>query len=88
MVSSIFVKLVLGFVVDGIRGMLDTLKKGKSKVVEKGHTVILGWTDRCPALIKEIALACESEGGGTICILAEQDRQELESEKAAYLTKG
>ena len=78
---------MLGFVVDGIRNMLDALKKGKSKVVERGHTLILGWTDRCPALIKEIALACESEGGGTICILAEQDRQVLEAEKDTYLSK-
>jgi len=88
MVGIFFFATVLGVVVDGISGMLETLKKGKSKVIESDHTVILGWTDRCPALIKEIALACESEGGGTVCVLAEQDRQELEAEKNQYLTKG
>jgi len=82
-----FFATVFGFVVDAVRELMDTLNKGKSKVVESGHTLILGWTDRCPALIKEIALACESEGGGTICILAEQDKLALEAEMRYNLSK-
>jgi hypothetical protein len=85
--GTLFFASVLGYIVDQVRELMYTLNKGKSKVVESGHTLILGWTDRCPALIQEIALACESEGGGVVCILAGQDRQDLENEVKVNLNK-
>jgi hypothetical protein len=82
-----FFATVLGFVVDNVRGLMDSLKQGKSLVVESDHILILGWTDRCPALLKEIALACESEGGGTVVVLAEGEKSDLETTMHHCLTK-
>jgi precorrin isomerase len=82
-----FFATVLGFVVDNVREIMDALKKGKSVVVERDHVLILGWTDRCPALLREIALACESDGGGTVVILAEEEKMTLEAELTAHLSK-
>jgi hypothetical protein len=82
-----FFATVLGFVVDNVREIMENLKKGRTMVAENGHVLILGWTDRCPALLKELALACESEGGGTVVILAEANKVSLEAEMRNYLSK-
>lgn len=54
--------LLLGLVSDTIATFFDSLKKGKADVIERGHTLILGWNDRVLPIIKEIALANDSEG--------------------------
>lgn len=38
--------MMLGLVSDGISDKFDSLRKGKSEVVEKNHTLILGWSDK------------------------------------------
>ena len=54
--------LMVGLVTDGISEYVDDLKKGKSRVLERDHTLILGWSDKVPPLVNELALANESEG--------------------------
>ena len=76
----LMIAILVGFVVDSVRELMISLKKGTSTVIEEGHVLILGWTDRCPALLRELALACESEGGGTVVILSELEKGHLESE--------
>ncbi len=39
--------LMIGIIADGVSGGLDALNQGKSRVVESGHSLILGW--RCAA---------------------------------------
>lgn len=76
----LFFAALVGFVVDKIRSRMEELKKGKSRVIETGHYLILGWTDKSFTLLVELALAMESEGGGVIVILAEREKDELELE--------
>ena len=59
---------------------MDDLKKGKSKVIEKGHYLVLGWTDKSIQLLYELALSFESSGGGVIVVLAEHEKVEMEFE--------
>ena len=44
---------MMGLVSDGIASKMDELKKGKSDVLENGHTLILGWNDKV-TLVKEL----------------------------------
>ena len=60
-----FSATLLGFVVDAIRSKMEELRKGKSIVMEKNHTVILGWTDKMFSLIKELCTANETQADGT-----------------------
>lgn len=70
--------LMIGIISDAIGEKVDEMKKGKSRVIESGHTLMLGWNDKSLAIIQQIAFANESEGGGVIVVLAEQDKEELE----------
>ncbi|KAH7298873.1 hypothetical protein KP509_25G062400 [Ceratopteris richardii] len=70
--------LMLGLVSDAISEKVDSLKKGKSEVIESGHTLILGWSDKLGSLLKQLAIANESLGGGVVVVLAERDKEEME----------
>lgn len=39
LVGILYFSVIMGFVVDGIRDKMDSLKKGKSRIAEDGHTV-------------------------------------------------
>ncbi|POM75264.1 Ion channel, partial [Phytophthora palmivora] len=68
----LYFSVIMGFVVDGIRAKMDTLKKGKSNVAEQKHT---------------ICLANASESGGVVVVLAEIDKEELEAELESQMRK-
>ncbi|KAL7517511.1 hypothetical protein ACHAWX_002430 [Stephanocyclus meneghinianus] len=76
--GMIIFALMIGIISDSIGEKVDDLKKGKSRIIESGHSVLLGWNDKSLAIIQQIALANESEGGGTIVVLAESDKEMLE----------
>ncbi|XP_031382105.1 ion channel CASTOR-like isoform X1 [Punica granatum] len=70
--------MMLGLVSDAISEKFDSLRKGRSEVVEQHHTLILGWSDKLGSLLNQLAIANESLGGGTIVVMAEQDKEEME----------
>ncbi|MCO5568793.1 hypothetical protein L7F22_022493 [Adiantum nelumboides] len=74
--------LMLGLVSDAISEKVDSLKKGKSEVIESGHTLILGWSDKLGSLLKQLAIANQSLGGSVVVVLAERDKEEMELEIA------
>ncbi|KAJ1459338.1 hypothetical protein M885DRAFT_511226 [Pelagophyceae sp. CCMP2097] len=83
----LYLSTVLGIVVDVIREKMDLLKVGKA-VMERGHTVILGWSDRAPLIVAELILANESEGGGVVVILAEGPSKEAIEAELLHRFKG
>ncbi|GLT97042.1 hypothetical protein SLE2022_146280 [Rubroshorea leprosula] len=70
--------MMLGLITDAISEKVDSLRKGKSEVIEKNHVLILGWSDILGSLLKQLAIANQSEGGGVVVVLAERDKQEME----------
>ncbi|NER04807.1 MAG: hypothetical protein F6K17_20495, partial [Okeania sp. SIO3C4] len=82
-VLTIFVGLVLfsslvAFITQEFESRLTLLKKGKSLVVEKNHTLILGFNDRIVDIITELVIANESESDAVIVILSEQDKEQMD----------
>jgi hypothetical protein len=77
--------LLLGIVSDTIGAKMDDLRRGRSDVLETGHTLILGWSDKLLPIIRQLALANESEGGGVVVILAERDKEEMDEQVSTYL---
>uniref|UniRef100_K3WEL4 CASTOR/POLLUX/SYM8 ion channel conserved domain-containing protein n=1 Tax=Globisporangium ultimum (strain ATCC 200006 / CBS 805.95 / DAOM BR144) TaxID=431595 RepID=K3WEL4_GLOUD len=85
LIGILYFSVIMGFVVDGIRDKMDSLKKGKSRVAEENHTLMLGWTDKSISLIRQICLANASEKGGVVVVLAEAEKEELEAELESHL---
>ncbi|XP_010650720.1 ion channel CASTOR isoform X2 [Vitis vinifera] len=70
--------MMLGLVSDAISEKLDSLRKGRSEVVEQNHTLILGWSDKLGSLLNQLSIANESLDGGIVVVLAERDKEEME----------
>lgn len=74
--------MMLGLVSDSISEKVDSLRKGKSEVIESNHILILGWSDKLGSLLKQLAIANKSLGGGVVVVLAERDKEEMEMDIA------
>lgn len=48
--------MMLGLVTDAISEKFDSLRKGKSEVVKKDHTLILGWSAKLVRILKHVFL--------------------------------
>lgn len=80
-VGGIFViSTLIGVLATGLEAKLDDLRKGRSRVVETGHTVILGWSYQIFTLVSELVLANENQPRACIVILGDKDKVEMEDE--------
>lgn len=73
-IGGIFIGLLTG----GIQNRIRNLRKGRSLVVEQGHTVILGWSQHIFQLITELVEANQNKDDACIVVLAEKDKVEME----------
>ena len=84
------VSALIGVLASGLEGRLNDLRRGRSRVVEAGHTVILGWSPQVFTLVSELAFANrqrrDDRGSATsghnacVVILADKDKVEMEEE--------
>lgn len=72
------VSALIGVIATGLDNKLLELRKGRSVVVEKDHTVILGWSDAVFTILSELALANASKHRPAIVVLADQDKVDME----------
>jgi ion channel POLLUX/CASTOR len=85
---------LIGVLASGLEQRLTELRRGRSRVLENGHTVILGWSPQVFTILNELAIANHnlsnhrkpaqggSEIGRSACvaILADRDKLEMEEE--------
>jgi voltage-gated potassium channel Kch len=83
----LFTSILIGILVTGIQSRLENLRKGRSLVVESGHTVILGWSQQIFTVISELVTANENQRRSSIVILADRDKVEMEDEIRARVPK-
>lgn len=82
--AGIFIfSTLIGVLSSGIEGKLDELRKGRSQVLEKDHTIILNWSPSIFDVIAELVVANRSRKRPRIVIMANRDKVEMEDEIAA-----
>ena len=54
------------FSADALGAKVDDLKSGRGAVLESGHFLILGWSDKILPLLEQICMGCEDAGGATV----------------------
>lgn len=74
------ISILIGTISSGIDEKLDELKKGRSRVLETNHTLILGWSEKVFSIILEIIEANSNQKNPSIVILADRDKVEMEDE--------
>jgi voltage-gated potassium channel Kch len=68
----------IGVINNGIEGKLEELRKGRSRVIETGHTVILGWSEQVFSIISELVLANANQPRSCLVILGDVDKIAME----------
>ena len=83
--TSIFVlSSLIGIITTGIGVKLEDLRKGRSKVIERNHTVILGWSPQIFQVISELVAGNQNQKGACIVVLADRDKVQMEDEIGDY----
>jgi hypothetical protein len=75
LIGVVMLSSLIAFITTALDQKLQELRKGHSKVVENGHTLILGWNERVIEILRELILANESEDDPCVVILSKQDKE-------------
>ncbi|MDP3207573.1 MAG: hypothetical protein Q8M65_00355, partial [Rhodoglobus sp.] len=81
----IIVASLIGIISGAFDSKVEELRKGRSRVIEKDHTLILGWNSKVFPIVSEICIANESRRGAVIVVLADRDKVEMEDELRAHV---
>ncbi len=71
---------LISLLTTGFRSKLDSLRKGRSRVIENDHTVILGWSEDIFTIISELIVANENKQRSCLVILSLKDKVEMEDQ--------
>ncbi|MFA0815727.1 MAG: hypothetical protein ACC608_08040 [Anaerofustis sp.] len=78
-VCGIFVtSILIGIISTGFEQKLYALRKGTSRVLESGHTVIIGFNDGIYTIISELIEAGENHAKNCIVVLGEEEKEVME----------
>jgi Trk K+ transport system NAD-binding subunit len=82
--AMIFLNLFIGIITSDMATTKEDEKRGKSKIMKKGHTLILGWSPNIFKVIEELIEANENKERAFIVILADYDKSQMEFEISEY----
>lgn len=75
----ILLSALIAFITTAMDQKINELKRGRSKVIEFEHTLILGWNEqRVIEILRELIMANESEEDACVVILADVDKEEMD----------
>lgn len=78
-IGGVFViSTLIGVLTSGIEGKMGELRKGRSRVIEKNHTVILGWSEQVYTILSELVAANSNQPDSCIVIMGDMDKVEME----------
>jgi Trk K+ transport system NAD-binding subunit len=69
---------LIGLIANAVDQKVEELRRGRSPVVESGHSLILGWSDQVPRIVSELVTANESEKYASVVVLAAAEKREME----------
>ncbi|MEU5216842.1 NAD-binding lipoprotein [Streptomyces sp. NPDC020807] len=80
LIALLYVSTLVSLITTGITDKLIALNRGHSTVLERGHTVVLGWSEQIPTVIGELLTA-----RALVTLLADRAKTAMEEELRAAL---
>ena len=75
----VMLSALIAFITISLNQKINELKRGRSKVVEEGHILVLGWNEqRIIETVRELSIANKSEKDACVVILADKDKQQMD----------
>ena len=72
------VSALISVLTTGLDARIDDLSKGRSRIIEQNHTVLLGWSDQVFVVLGELVQANASLRRPCVAILADLTRADME----------
>nr|WP_307054722.1 NAD-binding lipoprotein [Streptomyces achromogenes] len=85
LVALLYVSTLIGLITSGLTDRIVELRRGRSTVVEAGHSVVLGWSEQVFTVVAELIAARAHRRWGAVVVLADRDRTEMEEALTAVL---
>lgn len=80
-IAGIFiVSTLIGLLANGISQRLDLLRRGRSKVIESSHLLVLGWSPKLYVLVSELSVVARRDSPLCVVVLADRDVVEMAEE--------
>jgi voltage-gated potassium channel Kch len=76
----LIVSTLIGVLTTGISNKIEHLRKGRSLVVERNHTIVLGWSTHVFSVLHELAVANANQRHACVVVMADRDKVEMEDE--------
>jgi len=77
--AGIFViSTLIGILTAGVEGKLESLRKGRSRVLENNHIILLGWSDQVFVLLNELMEANSNVDDVVLVVLGNEDKTVME----------
>ncbi len=74
-VCGVFVvSTLIGILSSAVEGKVEGLRKGRSRLLETDHTVILGWSEQVYTMVSELVTANANLRSSCVAILSKQDK--------------
>ncbi|MEU3776245.1 potassium transporter TrkA [Streptomyces sp. NPDC032472] len=74
------VSALIGVLTTGLDARIQRLRKGRSRIIERGHTILLGWSEQVFTVVAELVEANQSERRSCVVILADRDKVDMEEQ--------
>jgi len=71
---------LIGLIASAVDQQIEKLRRGRSSVIERNHTLVLGWSPRLPAILSELVIANANHKHAAFVILAPKPKDEQETE--------
>lgn len=77
--SGIFIAgSLIGLIASAVDQKIADLRKGRSTVLEQGHTLVLGFSPRLAVIVSELVEANSNQKHAAVVVLAKLDKTEME----------
>ncbi|SEE00162.1 NAD-binding lipoprotein [Streptomyces sp. TLI_105] len=83
LIALVYVSTLVSLITTGLTDRLIALNRGHARILESGHTVVLGWSEQIPTVLSELVAARTDRRRRTIAVLADRDKPAMEEELRA-----
>lgn len=78
LVGIFITSFLIGTISNGIKDKVVELQRGKSRVIEENHTVIIGFDENVTSILEELVYANANRKDAVVVIMADHDKTDME----------
>ncbi|MFF7776757.1 NAD-binding lipoprotein [Streptomyces tanashiensis] len=80
LIALFYVSTLVSLITTGLTDRLIALNRGHARILESGHTVVLGWSEQIPTVVSELVAARTDGRRRVIAVLADRDKPAMEED--------